>query len=509
MKNLLLLLMAMLAVACSSANKKDKKLEYYLESPNIRVEKFPQTFNMKGRGEVKTNCASNQCTELEADKIENDAAKNLVKDGKWDEYNELNDEEKKKKYSVLVRKGTYKEGIRDGFWEEYEEKIDENKVKKMVKKQEGNYKEGKKEGIWTTFYETGEKLKEIPYKDDKRHGSEKKFSKKGEQTEEIDYVEGIKQGKYWKKNTKGWLECKGEYNKDLKSGMWSEYNTEKLSDVLKYNVTYKDDKKNGPAVYYYPEGNTKMSEGDFKDNYKSGFWTDFYQNGNKRNETTKKPFPLPEEKDIKEEFSVCPGPNKIGKSVPFGEGKQYYQSGDLFSVGSYNEKGQPVKDWKFYHKGNKVKAKGTMNNTIMMQNGEIYDQNGELEGKGTMMLSMFSIDQETDEIKTKVYPGLPFTFYKDGKKYIEILNKTVEKPVSKEAVVEEESKKEAEPESKETFAYQYDGGGGKTGEGPYMFIPTQPYGGKKHGCWTEGGKKVYYLMGKVNTGFLAKSQKCE
>ena len=135
-----------------------------------------------------------------------------------------------------------------------------------------------------------------------------------------------------------------------------------------------------------------------------------------------------------------------------------------------------------------------MANALMMQNGELYDKSGNLEGKGNMMLSLFSIDDKTDEMNDKMIPALPFTFYKAGKKYLEILPATTQS--SDEA-------KSPESVRKETTAKEYDASGKLIGEGPYMFIPTQPFGGKKHGCRLENGKKTYYLMGVLKTGTIA------
>ena len=146
-----------------------------------------------------------------------------------------------------------------------------------------------------------------------------------------------------------------------------------------------------------------------------------------------------------------------------------------------------------------------MANALMMQKGELYDESGELEGKGNMMLSMFSIDEKTDKMKDKMIPALPFTFYKAGKKYLEILPATKNANDSKVA----DGTSSEEEVRKETSAIEYDASGAKLGEGPYMFIPTQAFGGKKHGCWTEGGKKVSYLMGRVQTGRLAEMSNCK
>lgn len=493
-------------ISCSSLMKKEKKVEFDLQAPNIRIENFPVTFNLKGKGGVLTRCAGNNCLPEEIAKLDASSIKGFTKEGEWEEYTEIADEDGKKKQSYLKFKGTYKSGKKEGFWEEYEAKLDvTTKTRKVVKKQSGNYKDEKKEGVWTLWAETGERLKETTYVAGKKHGPEKKYSLKGPQTEETNYVEDEREGVYWKKNSSELAECEGAFTKDKKIGIWKEYNTEsKKPDKLKATYNYAQDKRDGAATLYQEDGVTKLAEGNYKENFKIGFWKQFYPNGKVESEGNRKAMPQ-EGVELKEQDSSCPTPNANGKSVNTGEWKKYYQSGDLFSVGSYDDKGQPVKDWKFFYKGNKLRCKGTMANSIMMKNGELFDQSGALQGKGNMMLSMFSIDDKTDEMKEKVIPALPFTFYKDGKKYLEILPATIAKePTDVKAVdVEQEEVR------KETTAIEYNASGAKVGEGPYIFIPTQPYGGKKHGCRTEGGKKAYYIMGVLKEGTIAEMSNCK
>ncbi|HMV42611.1 MAG TPA: LIC20035 family adhesin [Leptospiraceae bacterium] len=496
-------LLPFLFLSCASLMQKDAKTEFSLETPNIRIEKFPGTFNLKGKGPVKTNCAANNCSAEQISKLDAGSIKGFVKDGLWEEYTELTDkEDEKKKYSVLWMKGSYKDGKKEGMWEEYEEKYDPTtKTKKLVKKQIGAFKENKKDGVWTLLYETGEKLKETPFVDGKKHGTEKKYNQKGAQIEETNYVEGEREGVYWKKNSSELTECEGSYTKEQKTGKWTEYNTDdKKPGKLKAVNLFVKDKKDGISTSYHADGSTKLAEGVYKEDFKTGPWKQYYDNGKIESEGVKKPMPSDDEKDLKDQESSCPFPNKSGKSINFGEWKKYYKSGDLFSIGSYDEKGLPTKEWKFYYKGNKLRCKGVMANALMMQSGELYDKTGNLEGKGNMMLSMFNINEKTDEMEDKMIPALPFTFFKDGKKYMELLPAT--------SGENNESGKTTEVR-KQTTAIEYDASGKKVGEGPYMFIPTQPYGGKKNGCWAENGKKVPYLMGKVQTGKLAEMSDCK
>ena len=379
--------------------KKESKVEVLLESPNVRVENFPETFNLKAKGTVLTRCAANKCSPEEIAKMDIGAIKSFVKDGEWEEYIELEGkEDPKKKYSVLWMRGIYKNGKKEGRWEEFEEKYDPStKVKKLVKKQFGEFKDNKKEGTWTLLFETGEKLKETIYAAGKKHGTEKKFSLKGIQVEEINYIEGERDGVYWKKTASELTQCEGTFTKEQKTGKWTEYNTEeKKPGKLKAVLSYVNNKRDGSAVFYHPDGITKSTEGNYKEDYKIGFWKQYYPTGSVESE----------------------GNRKAESGTIESEEKEINDENEIAEIKSAKE----TKTFK--EQTSACRCKGTMANALMMQKGELYDESGELEGKGNMMLSMFSIDEKTDKMKDKMIPALPFTFYKAGKKYLEILPAT-------------------------------------------------------------------------------------
>ena len=276
-------------ISCASFMQKDKKAEFSFESPNIRVEKFPETFNLKGKGIVKTQCPANACSPEQISKMDAGAIKGFTKDGAWEEYMEITDQvDPKKKYSVLWMKGSYTNGKKEGIWEEFEEKYDPStKIKKLVKKQFGAFKENKKDGVWTLLYET-----------------EKKYSIKGAQIEEINYVEGERHGIYWKKTASELAMCEGTFTKEQKTGKWTEYTVEdekpgKLKAVLLYN----NNKRDGAATIYQPDGVTKAAEGNYKEDYKIGFWKQYYPTGAIDSEGNRKAEPGAIESEEKEEDS--------------------------------------------------------------------------------------------------------------------------------------------------------------------------------------------------------------
>ncbi len=491
--NKLITLLLLLTIACAG-NKREKKSEFYIIEPNTRMEKFPKTFNLKGEGIVKTNCPNNTCNSDQADDIKLELAKSFIKDGVWQEYREIEDDDKKKKYSSLILKGNYKDGKKNGIWQEFTEKSKSGGEKINYKTNEGEYIDDVKNGVWTQFYESGNKAKQTPYKEGKKNGTEQKFSSKGEVTEETTYAEDSREGNYFKKSSSGSMICQGNFSKDKKQGKWIEYNsiTEK-PNVLKFEFNFIDGKKEGAAIFYAEDG-TKSQEGNYKNDYKIAYWKDYFPSGQIRSEGNKKAQPGENEKDLKELDSSCPSPNSNGKSTNIGEWKNYYKSGDLFSIGNYDEKGQPSKDWQFFYKGNKLKAKGEMGNALMMKNGVLYEDNGNVIGKGNLMLSMFTLDEKNDTMNSKAIPALPFTFFKNGKKHLELLDA---------------NNKEGEEKRTNITAIEYDTSGNKVGEGSFVFIPTQDFGGKKHGCWKESGKTVSYMMGKIQTGALASMSGCK
>jgi antitoxin component YwqK of YwqJK toxin-antitoxin module len=435
------IILVMNLIACATLEKLGKKTEFEFEAPNIRIERFPETFLLKGKGAVE--CATSVCSsqEMEIAKL-----KTLTKKGLWEEYAQ-------------------------------KEKID-TKEKYSVKDRSGEYISGKRNGAWKFFYETGEVLRETNYLQGKKEGIEKKFKQDGKVLEETNFKDDLMEGAYWKKNRSGLLEKEGQYSKDKKTGLWREYYAEDKDMALKSTAIYKDDKKNGEEIRYYPDGTTVLSQGNYLDGLETGSWKYFYDNGNLESEGIFKPTEttVEDESDKEKPSELKPRAKK------FGPWKKFYKSGNKFSEG--NRDGAPKDEWKFYHKSGKLAAKGIMNNDLMMQEGEWYDEEGLLSGKGKFMISIINIDTKKDEIKRTYRPSKPFTIYKKGKKYLEITN--------------------AEKEGA-TIAYMFDESGTKKiGEGP-----IEPNTQKLNGCWQISGKNIYYLMGIEKTGALARMQKCE
>ncbi|PJZ70729.1 hypothetical protein CH373_07340 [Leptospira perolatii] len=358
-------------IECASAGVTDKgkNQELQIIPPNIRVEKFKDTFNMKAEGPVTIDCSGKPCSADQLAALKPDQIKKFKKNGPWKEYAEKEDPGKGK-FSVLVRVG--------------------------------DYKDDKKEGIWKTLYETGETLRETPYTNGMKEGEEKKLLKDTTQTESTQYKADKKNGPYWKKTDKGILEEEGAYTDDKKVGTWKEYYAE--DGVPKSVTEFKNGQKSGHEVNYHKDGKTVSSEGNYSEDLKTGNWKSFYDNGGMQAEGAYSP----------------KGSGTERKALRSGYWKEYYKNGKMFAEGprEHTRKG----DWKFYWSNGNLAYKGAMANEFMMSSAEVYDKEGSIIGKGKMSFDLLLIDDKADELKAKFKPDIPFTFFKNGKKTFEIIN---------------------------------------------------------------------------------------
>ncbi|MCB1143649.1 MAG: LIC20035 family adhesin [Leptospiraceae bacterium] len=446
MSKILLFLFIGFISYCSSIVPK-KKVEFDFEKPNIRIDNYPETFNLKAKGPVL--CGFKECTEADTKDIDPDKIKTLTKHGIWEEYDEKTPVGDQEKYSVLGKKGRYEKGKRDGEWNFFYD-VGQGNVGPILRTT--NYKLGSKEGL------------------------EKKFSKEGLQTEETTYLKDLKDGPYWNKNNKGWMEEEGPYLKDKRDGQWTFYYAEEKDGQVKSITNFKNDEKDGKETRFHPNG-SKKAEGNYITGLETGNWIYYYDNGSPEYEGMYDP---QLSKVVDEEDKDRPSAERP-KAKKVGVWKRYYKNGKVFSQGERD--GKMKGEWLFYYPNGKLAAKGTMANDLMMSEGEIYGEDGLIEARGKFMISILKLDTKLDTIKISYKPSKPFIKFKNGKKYLEVSN------ASKEGAVQ---------------AYLYDESETKIGEGP-----IEPMTQKKNGCWVINGKKVYYLMDKPKTGTMAKMQKCE
>ena len=122
-----------------------------------------------------------------------------------------------------------------------------------------------------------------------------------------------------------------------------------------------------------------------------------------------------------------------------------------------------------------------MANEMMMKSARAWNENGEIEGEGELIMSFINID-EKDNLNAKYRPGSPFTYYKNGIKYLEV---------------------GGEDKNGNTIAKLFENGR-LAGQGPIAPGTT-----KKHGCWLMNGKKAYFIMDRLRTGKIAEMQGCQ
>ncbi|MCB1156275.1 MAG: LIC20035 family adhesin [Leptospiraceae bacterium] len=455
MKHFISLSSILILTSCSGLIKKDTKVEHYLEPPNIRIDQYKDTWNLKGKGPVKLPCGTS-CKASELDKYKPEEAAKFSKQGTWEEYIE-----KEKtggiKYSVLDKRG--------------------------------EYVDGKREGLWKSFYEvadgqTAPVLRETPYKNGKKDGIEKKYKEDGLQIEETTYVDGLMEGPYWQKTRKGLWKLKGRYSNDLEEGKWIEYYAEDADLVINNIAHYRAGKKHGAYISYFKDGKTVQAQGDYTSDaggyWKVGKWNFYYESGQLQSSGVYDTQPATDDSG---KVKVNPTTNTI-ISKRIGVWKKFYMNGDIFFEGAL-EGNRPNGEWRFYFKGGKLCAFGTMANEFMMKEGTVYNEDGSLWGKGVFMTSLIKMNEKEDKIETKFTPGYPFTYYKNGQKYMEITDE--------------------KDDSGKVVAREYSNSGSVIGKGP-----IQPLIRKKDGCWEESGKKVLYRMGSVVTSKIQKKMfKCE
>lgn len=152
------------------------------------------------------------------------------------------------------------------------------------------------------------------------------FDKEGRMTDETTYLNSKKNG-YSKDIDKGKVLEEGNYLNDKKEGIWL---TNYITGELNSKINYKNDDKNGEAIYYF-KNESISQKGMFVKDMKSGFWVTYNEKG-----------------DIISELNFI-------DDVLNGEAK-YYADGKLQRVGKYN-KGVKIYIWTEYDsKGKEVSA---------------------------------------------------------------------------------------------------------------------------------------------------------
>ena len=232
--------------------------------------------------------------------------------------------------------GEYRKGMKNGKWIWYTNTgVKDMEGYFLNDKQDGDwvyyfptgdisytahFKEDKKEGKWIYFYKTKEKFKECTYLNDQKSGIWQTWYENGTLLMTGNYTAGLEEGKwenYWEngklKNVTsyqkgllhgnwksfsptGYLLLDGQYKTGYKNGKWLKYfvKNSKLEEINTYKIIVKKDAlnygfwagrkikesvRNGLHVSYSSKDDSKMEEGNYKNDEKHGEWKAFFEGG--------------------------------------------------------------------------------------------------------------------------------------------------------------------------------------------------------------------------------------
>lgn len=159
------------------------------------------------------------------------------------------------------------------------------------------YVNGKRNGICKTFYKSGKLLEEANYKDDVLNGTYKKYYESGTLNMVCINVNGLHEGIAKFYYPSGQMSIEGFYKNDFKDGVWNYYSE---NGSLEWKVTYKRSNMIGKIRYngieeeFYPN-KMPQSKITFKNGMKNGFFTEYYDAGQVKQETIPAKDGYPEE----------------------------------------------------------------------------------------------------------------------------------------------------------------------------------------------------------------------
>lgn len=167
------------------------------------------------------------------------------------------------------RQGTFKDDIEDGLWQTWYESG------KLL--MEGNYKVGKEEGVWTNYWENGKIKNQGTFKKGELNGKWESYYPNGNMNISGYYKNGLREKQWidYYSNGKGRelvtykiMKRKSAVNKShtfesVKNGKYEAYSSKDFK--LTEEGTYKDGKKHGLWIAYYPGGKIPAVTSEYKD----------------------------------------------------------------------------------------------------------------------------------------------------------------------------------------------------------------------------------------------------
>ena len=167
------------------------------------------------------------------------------------------------KEGTMFKKGTFKNDLKNGEWKTWYE--DETLL------MEGTYLDGKEEGEWNNYWENSKLKNQATFKKGQLKGDWLSFYPNGKQ------------------------KIIGEYDNDMKVGEWQEFfDNGRSKDLITYKLFKKKSKmdysimkdhvvlesrKEGKAISYSSKDFKKTEEGKYKNDKKHGEWIAYYPGG--------------------------------------------------------------------------------------------------------------------------------------------------------------------------------------------------------------------------------------
>ena len=220
-----------------------------------------------------------------------------------------------------------RDGLKHGVWKTFYDND--------IVKSEGNYFYGKKDGYFKEFDKDGNLLSIKKYRDD--------FLE--EDAPELQSLE-IKTMFY----PNGKKRIVQSFKDDIPQGIRREYDQE--GKIIKSYI-FKDGRITGEGIVD-------------EEGMKQGFWTEFYDNGDKEGE----------------------GNYTNGKKT--GKWNYFFKSGTVEQTGTYNEKGKPDGQWKWYYES------GNLRKSEMLSNGKLNGEYKELSDSGSVIIQGEYADGEEE-----------------------------------------------------------------------------------------------------------------
>lgn len=239
---------------------------------------------------------------------------NKIRESKRDRYGQMQTEFFDSTYQEFFEDGNvkksieYKKGKLDGLWQEWYD----NAQMSMRR----NYKNDLENGIWSEWYVTGGLRYQVLMTNGQENGIEQRWYENGQLRSVISYKEGQRQGHAITFFEGGTRKLEAYYENDADAGthtehyengqkkaIWSFVEQEGVMESFwdeggaiqikngfgirkgvdpiknrKFEETYAEGRRNGPAKYYYMNGVLK-EEGSFENDYEEGEWKFYDEQG--------------------------------------------------------------------------------------------------------------------------------------------------------------------------------------------------------------------------------------